>query len=98
LQEEDTKLLQQPDLPVEQRLAVLQCCSEKDILLATTDAVRTRLAPIRGIPTKSGKLENPNQDLLEIFEAVEGLGSAPQKVWSSFSGWWSGKDDPDFRR
>lgn len=98
MQEDDTKLLQSDELPPDQRLAVLQRCSEKDILLATNDAIRTRLAPIRGIPTKSGKLEDPNQDLVEIFEQVESIGAAPQRLWSSFSRWASGKDDPDFRR
>jgi hypothetical protein len=33
-----------------------------------------RLAPIRGIPTKKG-MEDPNQDLLEIFQAVESIPS-----------------------
>lgn len=98
LQEEDLKLLQDPDLEPLERLATLTRRSEKDILLSTTDAVRQRLAPIRGIPTKTGKLEDPNQDLLDIFETVEGIGSAPQNLWKSFSRWASGKDDPDFRR
>lgn len=98
MQEEDLKSLQNPDLPPLERLATLAKRSEKDILLSTTDAVRQRLAPIRGIPTKSGKLEDPNQDLIEIFEAVEGISSAPQNLWKSFSRWASGKDDPDFKR
>eukprot|EP00892_Ulva_mutabilis_P004342 jgi/Ulvmu1/227/UM001_0231.1 len=97
-QEEDLKMLQNADLEPLERLAALTRRSEKDILLSTTDAVRQRLAPIRGIPTKSGTLEDPNQDLLDIFESVEGIGSAPQKLWKSFSRWASGKDDPDFRR
>lgn len=98
VQEEDLKMLQNPDMPPLERLAALTRRSEKDILLSTTDAVRQRLAPIRGIPTKSGKLEDPNQDLIEIFESIEGLGSAPQNIWKSFSRWASGKDDPDFKR
>lgn len=92
------KNLQDPTLTPRDRLAIMQRYSEKNILLSTTDAIRTRLAPIRGIPTKSGKMEDPNKDLLEIFETIEGVGSAPQKLWSSFSRWASGKDDPDFKR
>ena len=92
------KLLQDRGLAPRDRVAILQRRSEKNILLATTDAIRTRLAPIRGIPTKSGKMQDPNQDLLEIFETIEGVGSAPQKLWSTFSRWASGKDDPDFKR
>jgi protein-histidine N-methyltransferase len=93
VQEEDTKLLQDPDLPVRQRLAVEQRLSEKQILQATTDAIRARLAPIRGIPTKGGKLEDPNEDLLDIFDTIE---SGPRKLWGSFARWASGKDDPEF--
>jgi hypothetical protein len=33
-----------------------------------------RLAPIRGIPTKKG-LQDPNQDLLEVFETLENIPS-----------------------
>jgi hypothetical protein len=98
LQEEDLKLLQNRELPPEERLAILQRSSEKEILLATIDAVRRRLAPIRGIPTKKGNMEDPNQDLLEIFETLEGLPSAPKRLWSSVSRWAQGKDDPDVKR
>jgi histone-lysine N-methyltransferase SETD3 len=30
------------------------------------DAVRRRLAPIRGIPTKSGGMQDPNADIKEV--------------------------------
>ena len=33
---------------------------EKRIVSGTMDAVRARLAPIRGIPTKQGNLQDPN--------------------------------------
>lgn len=98
MQEEDLKQLQNPSLVGRERLALMLLKSEKDILLATTDAIRQRLAPIRGIPTKSGRLEDPNHDLIEIFETVEGLGSVPQRLWKGFSRWASGKDDPDWKR
>jgi protein-histidine N-methyltransferase len=98
LQEEDLKRLQDPNLEARERLALMMLKSEKDILLATTDAIRQRLAPIRGIPTKAGRLEDPNQDLIEIFEAVEGISSAPERLWKGFSRWASGKDDPDWKR
>lgn len=98
VQEEDAKQLQDRKIRGKERLALQLLQSEKDILLSTTDAIRQRLAPIRGIPSKSGRLEDPNQDLLEIFEAVEGIGSAPQRLWKGFSRWASGKDDPDWKR
>jgi protein-histidine N-methyltransferase len=97
VQEEDLKRLQDRNLKGPERLATMLRKSEKDILLSTTDAIRNRLAPIRGIPTKSGKLEDPNADLLEIFETIEGVGSAPKRIWSSFTRWASGKDDPDWK-
>ena len=95
MQEEDMKTLQQDDLSPQQRLAVQQRLSEKQILQATTDAIRARLAPVRGIPTKSGNLEDPNQDLLDIFDTIE---SGPKKLLGSFARWASGQDDPDFRK
>jgi histone-lysine N-methyltransferase SETD3 len=98
LQEEDFKLLQNRELSPRERLALLQRSSEKEILLATTDAVRKLLAPIRGIPTKTGNMEDPNQDILEIFETIEGLPSAPKRLWSSFSRWAQGKEDSDRKR
>ena len=89
------KTLQQSDLSPQERLAVQQRLSEKQILQSTTDAIRARLAPIRGIPTKGGKLEDPNQDLLDIFDTIE---SGPKKLFGSFTRWASGKDDPEFRK
>lgn len=96
MQDEDLKLLQRPDgLSPERAVAAALRFEEKAILLATNDAVRRRLAPIRGIPTKTGGLKDPNADLAEIFETIE---EGPRKLWGSFARWASGKDDPDFRR
>ena len=72
-----------------------QRLSEKDILQATVDAVRARLAPIRGIPTKSGQLQDPNADLMEIFDTIE---EGPKKLWGQFARWASGRDDPEFNK
>ena len=44
---------------------------EKRIVSSTMDAVRARLAPIRGIPTKQGNLQDPNSVSL-----ADGLRSA----------------------
>eukprot|EP00983_Pelagomonas_calceolata_P110539 1159682-Pelagomonas_calceolata.AAC.2 len=41
--------------------------------------VRNKLAPIRGIPTKQG-LQNPNQDLLDIFAFWDSVPRLPQIV------------------
>ncbi len=35
-----------------------------------------RLAPIRGIPTKAGQMQDPNSDLREIFDAIEAIPQA----------------------
>ena len=49
--------------------------------------LRTRLAPIRGIPTKGGKMEDPNADLAEIFDTIENLPSLPGNMLKEMLGW-----------
>lgn len=44
-------------LSPKERLAVKLRLSEKRIISSTMDAVRQRLAPVRGIPTKSGQMQ-----------------------------------------
>ena len=61
--------------------------AEKRILTETMVAVRRRLAPIRGIPTKSGRMDTPNSDILEIFEQLENLNKAPRAMFNSMFGW-----------
>ena len=58
------------------------------------NAVRRRLAPIRGIPTKKG-MEDPNSDLLEIFEAIESIPNAPKKAFENFQKWARGDFEAD---
>lgn len=55
-----------------------------------------RLAPIRGIPTKSGNLADPNSDLKEIFDTLENLPAAPIKLAQGFLSWARGEQDPDW--
>lgn len=55
--EEDVKLAQQPSLTPRQRVAVALRLGEKKIINSTMEAVRRRLAPIRGIPTKTGTMQ-----------------------------------------
>ena len=62
---------------------------EKKLMNATTNAVRRRLAPIRGIPTKQG-MEDPNADLLEIFDAIENLPNKPKQMYAEFKKWARG--------
>merc|ERR1711920_1028007 len=59
---------------------------EKKIILDTMNGVRNKLAPIRGIPTKAGTMEDPNADLLEIFEMIEDLPNAPRKFLDNLFG------------
>jgi protein-histidine N-methyltransferase len=81
-----------------ERLAARLRASEKAVLSATTDAVRRRLAPIRGIPTKSGGMQDPNADLREIFEALEGIPSAPARALDTVRRWAKGEFDPDWKK
>jgi hypothetical protein len=51
------------------------------------DAVRRRLAPIRGIPTKAGGMTDPNSDIKEVFDLIEGLPTAPVKMFDNLRRW-----------
>ena len=57
-----------------------------------------RLAPIRGVPTKSGKMTDPNADLLEIFEVVESVPKIPSKLFGGLMSWARGEQDPDWKK
>jgi hypothetical protein len=70
--------------------------TEKKLINATTTAVRRRLAPIRGIPTKSG-LEDPNADLLEIFDTIENLPNKPKQMFAEFKKWARGDYEDQIR-
>ncbi|GAX73871.1 hypothetical protein CEUSTIGMA_g1321.t1 [Chlamydomonas eustigma] len=94
--EEDIKLSQQRDLSVKEKLAVKLRLSEKRIISSTMDAVRQRLAPIRGIPTKAGGMQDPNSDLAEIFQTIESIPNAPKKLFEGLLSWAKGEQDPDW--
>ncbi len=99
--EDDLKLVQQAarqGLTTQQWLAARQRLSEKKILSDTMDAVRRRLAPIRGIPTKGGGMQDPNSDLKEIFDTIEAIPTAPKKLLDGFLSWARGEDDPDWKK
>jgi len=89
--EEDELLLQKRDdvtLKVRNASRLRQC--EKELVGEMMNAVRRRLAPIRGIPTKQG-MEDPNADLLEIFDAIESIPNAPKKAFENFQKWARGE-------
>ena len=69
---------------------------EKRLINATTTAVRRRLAPIRGIPTKQG-MEDPNADLIEIFDAIENLPNKPKQMFDDFRKWARGDYEDQIR-
>jgi len=71
--------------------------SEKKLIGATMTAVRKRLAPIRGIPTKQG-MEDPNQDLLDIFSAIESIPNKPKEMFQDFKKWARGDYEEEFNR
>ena len=62
-----TFALPRPARSPRQRLAALLRLGEKRILRGTMGGVRRRLAPIRGIPTKAGGMQDPNADLVGRF-------------------------------
>jgi histone-lysine N-methyltransferase SETD3 len=97
-QQEDQAQLLIQEKSARERLAARLRASEKAVLSATTDAVRRRLAPIRGIPTKSGGMQDPNADLREIFEALEGIPSAPARALDTVRRWAKGEFDPDWNK
>ena len=89
--EEDELLLQKRDdvtVKVRNASRLRQC--EKELVGEMMNAVRRRLAPIRGIPTKQG-MEDPNADLLEIFDAIESIPNAPKKAFENFQKWARGE-------
>ncbi len=89
---------QSPTLVGRPRLAARLRSSEMRILSATMDAVRRRLAPIRGIPTKSGGMTDPNADIAEMFDFIEDLPRKPGKLLAGLARWASGADDPDWNK
>jgi len=95
--EDDTKLLQRGDLAPRARTAAQLRLAEKTILQGTLDAVRRRLAPIRGVPTKDGGLRDANADLVEIFDAWAAVPAAPKKLVDGLVSWARGDHDPEFQ-
>jgi len=94
--DDDLRLLQPgSQASARERLAAQLRLREKRILQSTMTAVRKRLAPIRGIPTKSGVLEDPNADLLEIFDTIE---NGPKRIVDGFLGWARGDNEKKNRR
>ena len=95
---EEFELLQlkEKGLTPRQIVAARLRLTEKKLINATTTAVRRRLAPIRGIPTKSG-LEDPNADLLEIFDTIENLPNKPKQMFAEFKKWARGDYEDQIR-
>ena len=60
--------------------------------------LRRRLAPIRGIPTKSGGMRDPNADLAEIFDTIESIPKLPAQLLSGVMSWARGDQDPTWKR
>lgn len=96
--EDDVKELQRSDLDMRARIAAALRYGEKRIIQGTMTGIRKRLAPIRGIPTKSGGLEDPNADLLEVFETIESIPKAPLKLFEGLASWARGDSDPDWKK
>uniref|UniRef100_A0A7R9T8R0 Rubisco LSMT substrate-binding domain-containing protein n=1 Tax=Prasinoderma coloniale TaxID=156133 RepID=A0A7R9T8R0_9VIRI len=69
----EQQTLRDAELNGREELATLLRLGEKRVLQGTMTGVRTRLAPIRGVPTKGGGMQDPNADLAEMFESFEQL-------------------------
>ncbi|GBF87903.1 histone-lysine N-methyltransferase [Raphidocelis subcapitata] len=96
--EEEIKTLQNPDLQGRGRLAARLRKSEKTILTQFMDAVRRKLAPVRGIPTKSGGMQDPNADFKEIFDTIEAIPTAPARLFDGIRRWARGDFDPEWKK
>jgi histone-lysine N-methyltransferase SETD3 len=81
--DDEIRLLKNKKITQRERVAAQLRLSEKKILTSTMTALRTRLAPIRGIPTKGGGLKDPNADINEMFDMVEQVASAPKKFFDN---------------
>eukprot|EP00468_Gymnochlora_sp_CCMP2014_P013291 CAMPEP_0167759682 /NCGR_PEP_ID=MMETSP0110_2-20121227/11157_1 /TAXON_ID=629695 /ORGANISM="Gymnochlora sp., Strain CCMP2014" /LENGTH=504 /DNA_ID=CAMNT_0007646091 /DNA_START=39 /DNA_END=1550 /DNA_ORIENTATION=+ len=84
----DRFILKEQDSSVPQKLAAVVRLGEKEVVSGFMDMVRTRLAPIRGIPTKQG-MEDKNQEILDMFDTFEAIPKAPQKFVKSITDWWT---------
>jgi histone-lysine N-methyltransferase SETD3 len=89
---------QSPELRGRERLATKLRVAEKQILSQFMNAVRIKLAPIRGIPTKGGGMQDPNSDLKEIFDVIESIPAAPAKLFDNIKRWAAGEFDPDWNK
>ena len=96
--EDDLKTVQRPDSSPREKVAARLRLAEKSVLQGTLDAVRRRLAPIRGVPTKDGSMTDANADLLEIFGALEAIPSVPGKIVGGLMSWARGDNDPEFQK
>jgi len=43
-------------------------------------------------------MEDPNADLMEIFDVIDSIPNAPKKAVEGFLNWAKGKDDPDWKK
>ena len=96
--EDDLKELQRRDLTRRQRVAAALRVAEKRILRGTMDGVRRKLAPIRGIPTKAGGMQDPNADFKEMFDIMESIPTAPKRFLDGLASWARGDADPTWTK
>ena len=97
-EEYDVVLLDRGELSPIERLGIQQRLAEKKILRKTMDTIRRRLAPIRGIPTKTGTMEDPNQDITEMFDQIENVIPNAKAAVDNFFSWARGDMDPEWRK
>lgn len=90
----DARLLALPGFGPRERAAAQLRLGEKQLLNETIAGIRRRLAPIRGSPTKGGRMQANHSDILEVFEAVENWQRAPSDILKGFLGW----DDKDAKK
>ncbi|KAI5069526.1 hypothetical protein GOP47_0015827 [Adiantum capillus-veneris] len=82
--DDNIRLLNRKDISEKERVAAKLRVCEQRILSNTMSALRNRLAPIRGVPTKGGAMKDRHSDIKEMFGVMEDVASAPRKFMSNF--------------
>lgn len=85
-EEEEMRISKNDKARLRECLAAELRLREKIVLRDAMMSIREKLAPIRGVPTKSGEIKDPNADLHEIFETLENPLRKPREVFRSLFG------------
>ncbi|MCO5568958.1 hypothetical protein L7F22_022661 [Adiantum nelumboides] len=82
--DDNVRLLNRKDISEKERVAAMLRVCEQRILTNTMSALRSRLATVRGVPTKGGSMKERHSDIKEMFGVMEDVASVPGKFISNF--------------